>query len=230
MDATTLRGNLARVQERINAAAARANRDPAEITIVGVTKLSTVETVRWAYDAGLRDFGENRVEQALPKAEELPDDIRWHCIGHVQRRKAAAVAKICHLLHSLDSLRLAQRLQRICAETGRDLPVLLEVNVSGEASKYGLTPADMEQTVTEIAASCPQLKMQGLMTMAPLVHDPEEARPHFHGLRELLDRLRETHPDQDWQHLSMGMTGDFEPAIEEGATIVRVGRAIFGPA
>lgn len=228
MDAETLERNLRQVQERIARAAERVGRDPAEITLVAVTKTVPVEVIRLAYDLGLRDFGENRVEEALPKARELPSDIRWHCIGHVQRRKARLAVELSHLVHSVDSVRLAQRLQRFCEELGRDLPILLEVNLSGEGTKYGFQPEEVDTAVPEIAA-CSRLRVQGLMTIAPLVTDPEEARPCFRALRMLRDRLAARYPDLDWRHLSMGMTGDFEVAVEEGATLVRLGQALFGP-
>lgn len=228
MDARTLERNLHQVQERIARAAERAGRDPGEITLVAVTKTVPVEVIRQAYGLGLRDFGENRVEEALPKARDLPPDIRWHCIGHVQRRKARLAVELAHLLHSVDSVRLAQRLQRFCEELERDLPILLEVNLSGEETKYGFRPEEVAPAVPEIAA-CTRLRIQGLMTIAPLVTDPEEARPCFRALRELRDALATRYPDLDWHHLSMGMTGDFEVAVEEGATLVRIGQAIFGP-
>lgn len=228
MDAETLERNLRQVQERIARAAERAGRDRGEITLVAVTKTVPVEVIRQAYGLGLRDFGENRVEEALPKARDLPSDIRWHCIGHVQRRKALLAVELAHLLHSVDSVRLAQRLQRFCEERGRDLPILLEVNLSGEETKYGFRPEEVALAVPEIAA-CTRLRIQGLMTIAPLVTDPEEARPCFRALRALRDALATQYPDLDWHHLSMGMTGDFEVAVEEGATLVRIGQAIFGP-
>ncbi len=228
MDAETLERNLRQVRERIARAAERAGRDPAEITLVAVTKTVSVEGIRLAYDLGLRDFGENRVEEALPKAQALPADIRWHCIGHVQRRKARLAVELSYLLHSVDSVRLAQRLQRFCEELGRDLPILLEVNISGEETKYGFRPEEVAEAVPEIAA-CHRLRIQGLMTIAPLVADPEEARPCFRALRALRDALAARYPDLDWRHLSMGMTGDFEVAVEEGATLVRIGQALFGP-
>lgn len=228
MDRDTLERNLRQVRERIAHAAERAGRAPSEITLVAVTKTLPVETIRLAYGLGLRDFGENRVEEALPKARQLPADIRWHCIGHIQRRKARMAVELSHLVHSVDSVRLAQRLQRFCQELDRDLPILLEVNVSGEETKYGFRPEEVAAAVPAIAA-CDRLHIQGLMTMAPIVSDPEEARPYFRALRELRDALAAQFPNLAWQHLSMGMTGDFEVAVEEGATLVRIGQAIFGP-
>lgn len=222
-----IEANLQAVRERIAAAAGRAGRDPAQITLVAVTKTQPVEVIGAAYELGLRDFGENRVEEAESKFHRLPKDIRWHMVGHVQSRKAAQAVHPYVLVHSVDSLKLARRLDRFAAEAGRRLPILLEVNVSGEASKYGFRPEEAA-TAVEAMRGFAHLQLQGLMTMAPIVPDPEEARPVFVALRELRERLAARFPDLDWQHLSMGMSDDFEVAVEEGATIVRIGRAIFG--
>ncbi len=230
---TTLAERIALVQERIARAARRAGRDPAAITLVAVTKMQTVETVLAAYRAGLRLFGENRVEEAAPKAAAVAGLLApappptWHMIGHLQSRKAADVLPWASMVHSVDSIKLAQRLSRFCVAAGRELAILLEVNISGEASKYGFPPAAVEEAVTAIAG-LPGLRVEGLMTMAPIVPDPELARPVFRNLRLLREELARRFPALDWRHLSMGMTDDFEVAIEEGATIVRIGRAIFG--
>jgi pyridoxal phosphate enzyme (YggS family) len=234
----TLEANLRAVQKRIAAAAGRAGRDPAEITLVAVSKTQSPQTIRIAYDLGLRDFGENRVGEAEAKVDELPNDITWHMIGHIQSRKAKRVVPLFGVIHSVDSVKLARRLDRLGAERPEPTPVLLEFNVSGEASKYGFNAErwaeDAEQWSTVLAAvekilTMSHLRVQGLMTMAPIVTDPEEARPVFIRLRHLRDRLAEAFPHAEWHHLSMGMTDDFEVAIEEGATLVRVGRAIFAP-
>ena len=236
---SSLETNLHSVQGRMAAACKRSGRDPAEVTLVAVTKTQTPDTIQAAYDLGLRHFGENRVEEAESKVGDLPGDITWHMIGHIQSRKAKRVAPVFALVHSVDSFKLARRLDRLSAERAEALPVLLECNVSGEKSKYGLDADrwrdDGEQrellfsVVKEIVA-LPNLWVQGLMTMAPIVVDPELARPVFVRLRELRDELEAAFPQGDWRQLSMGMTDDFEVAIEEGATIVRVGRAIFDPA
>jgi len=226
-----LQSRIAAVQERTAAAARRAGRDPAEVTLVAVSKMHSPEEVAAAYAAGLRVFGENRVEEAVPKTGEVarlvapaePPD--WHLIGHLQSRKAEDVLPWASMVHSVDSVKLAQRLSRFV--TAEKLPILLEVNVSGEASKYGFRPEELPAAVETIAA-LPGLALQGLMTMAPIAADPEDVRPIFAALRALRDELRRSYPTLDWRHLSMGMTDDFEVAIEEGATIVRVGRAIFG--
>lgn len=229
----TIRERVASVQERITRAAIRAGRDPAEITLVAVSKTHGPEAVAEAYAAGLRLFGENRVEEAGPKASAVAALVasstppEWHMIGHLQSRKAAYVLPWASMVEAVDSVKLARRLSRFCAEAARELPVLLEVNVSGEPSKFGFPPAALPAAVAEVAM-LPALRLQGLMTMAPFELDPERTRPVFAALRGLRDELAKRHPHADWRHLSMGMTDDFEVAIEEGATIVRVGRAIFG--
>lgn len=228
--------HIAAVQARIAAAAARAGRDPAEVTLVAVSKTHTAAEVVAAHAAGLRVFGENRVEEAAPKAQAVAallggpqgaGGIAWHMIGHLQTRKAEEVLPWASAVHSVDSVKLAARLSRFAAAAGREVAILLEVNVSGEASKYGFIPAALPAAVEAIAA-LPGLRLQGLMTMAPIVSDPADARPVFAGLRRLRDELTGRFPAVDLRHLSMGMTDDFEVAIAEGATIVRIGRAIFG--
>jgi PLP dependent protein len=226
-----LQSRIAAVQARITAAARRAGRDPAEVTLVAVSKTHSPVEVAAAYATGLRVFGENRVEEAAPKTGEVArlvapaEPPAWHLIGHLQSRKAGDVLPWASMVHSVDSVKLAQRLSRFV--TAGKLPILLEINVSGEASKYGFRPEELPVAVETIAA-LPGLALQGLMTMAPVAADPEEVRPVFAALRALRDELTRSYPTLDWRHLSMGMTDDFEVAIEEGATLVRVGRAIFG--
>jgi pyridoxal phosphate enzyme (YggS family) len=241
--------HLERVRERIAAAALGAGRDPADVTLVAVTKTRSAEAVVAAYRAGVFHVGENRVEEAAPKIPAVRAAIAgpqptWHMVGHVQSRKARDVVAHFDYVHSVDRLKIAQRLSRFAGEAGQVLPVLLECNLSGEEAKFGFDLQGWERdearrgtffaTVEHILA-LPGLSVQGLMTMAPLVADPETVRPVFASLRALLDALRERFPPRghvsghDWRHLSMGMTDDFEVAIEEGATMVRVGRAIFGP-
>jgi pyridoxal phosphate enzyme (YggS family) len=262
-----IRANLACMRERIESAARRARRDPAEVTLVAVTKTHPVEMVRAAYQAGVRHFGENRVEEGqlkipafnewLAASSEASPRPAWHMIGHLQSRKAGDALAYFDVIHSVDSLKLAQRLHRLAEpdvpETGtvrggigtagslRDrlpMPILLECNVSGEASKYGFALGRWQEDrqtrtaffdVVRRIVALPQLRLQGLMTMAPIVPEPEQVRPVFAALRTLRDALAEEFPAVEWRHLSMGMTDDFEVAIEEGATLVRVGRAIFGP-
>jgi pyridoxal phosphate enzyme (YggS family) len=233
-----LEANLRSVQARIAAAAERAGRDPSEITLVAVTKMQSPAMIQAAYDLGLRHFGENRVEEAEAKVGDLPGDIVWHMIGHIQSRKAKQVVLLFDVVHSVDSVKLARRLHRSSGDLAEPLPILVECNVSGEESKYGLDAsrwfedgaqrAALLEAVAEIVALT-NLRVQGLMTMAPIVSDPEQARPVFIRLRQLAEQLAAAFPQAGWHHLSMGMTDDFEVAIEEGATMVRVGRAIFEP-
>lgn len=237
--------NIEAVYERMQAASRRAGRQVDEITLVAVTKTHPVETVIAGYQAGLRQFGENRVEEGIDKIAQMAGWLEagreppaWHMIGHLQSRKAGDILGQFKLTHSVDSLKLAERIDRLARRD--DFPpveILLEVNVSGEAAKYGFAlngwssdPAQLEtfiEDVTQLAA-LDKIVIRGLMTMAPLVEDPEEARPTFQSLASLRVRLRQELPHLDWSHLSMGMTDDFEVAIEEGATIIRVGRALFG--
>ncbi len=226
-DALAIAERVAAVRERIAQAAARAGRDPAAVTLVAVSKTVPANRVYAAYLTGIRDFGENRVEEALAKQGELPSDIAWHMIGHIQSRKARDVVGRFALAHSLDSLDLAETLQRRAEAAAVRVPVLLEVNVAGEAAKYGFAPADVPAAVGSVSR-LGRLDVCGLMTMAPIVAEPEAARPVFRALRALRDRLCAEYPGLALDELSMGMTDDFEVAIEEGATLVRVGRAVFG--
>ena len=229
---TDLSLNLALVRERIAAAAARAGRGSSDISLVAVSKMHPVEALLAAYELGVRDFGENRVEEAavkLPAFKQAIADpaVVFHMIGHVQSRKAEDVAALFDRVHSVDSLKLAQRLARFAR---RPLPILLEVNVSGEESKYGFDGARRAELFSafEAMVQLPNLRLDGLMTMAPMVAEAEQARPVFCALRELRDEIVMRYPTLALPHLSMGMTDDFEVAIEEGATLVRIGRAIFG--
>jgi len=249
---TDIQRALERVRERIAEAALKAGRRPSDITLVAVSKTFSAEAVLDAAAAGQRDFGENRVEEALPKMEEVKDlSLHWHLIGHVQSRKVKEAVGRFDLIHSVDSVKLAEAIDRRISNPQPPIsnlqpqPILLECNISGEASKDGFIVSGWERDddifeafardVAHILA-LPNLRAQGLMTMAPIVDDPEQARPLFASLRALRDALEEraTHAGQaavspcHLPHLSMGMTDDFEVAIAEGATLVRIGRAIFG--
>jgi pyridoxal phosphate enzyme (YggS family) len=237
-----LEDRLARVHERMAAAARRAGRNPGDVTLVAVTKTVPADVVAEAVRLGLTHFGENRVEEAQAKSPQVQQAlggarVTWHMIGHIQSRKADEVVAQFDWVHSVDSLKLARRLSRFAEEAGRTLPVLLEVNVSGEASKYGFPlsgwPDHPEQGEAFLGAvrdilALPALRLEGLMTMAPFASDPEAARPTFRRLREVRDTVAQHYADTALPHLSMGMTDDFEVAIEEGATLVRIGRALFG--
>lgn len=212
--------NLERIKERIARAAARAGRSPAEITLVAVSKMQDLDSVRQAVSLGITDIGENWVQEAEPKIETLRAEglrPKWHMIGHLQSNKARAAVRLFDVIESVDTIHLAETISRLASRT---VPILVEVNVAGEATKSGIPPEDVADTVGRVRA-LPNLQVLGLMTIAPMVADPEQVRPVFRQLREIARKL-------DLQHLSMGMTDDYEVAIEEGATIVRIGRAIFG--
>jgi hypothetical protein len=222
-----IRANLESVRGRMAAAARRAGRAPESVRLLAVTKTVGPEEVRALHELGVDDFGENRVQDAVRKMEALRDlRVRWHMIGRVQRNKAAKVAGAFALVHSLDSLRLAGALDAAAARTGEIVSALIEVNVSGEETKGGFAPEELEPALREIVRM-KNLRADGLMTMAPVVDDPEKARPLFAQLRALRDRLARAVPGAGLRLLSMGMTQDFEVAIEEGADIVRIGTALF---
>ncbi|HET8840918.1 MAG TPA: YggS family pyridoxal phosphate-dependent enzyme [Ktedonobacteraceae bacterium] len=228
LNSEQLAENIAQVQRQIARAAEKMGRDPAEVMLVAVSKTKPVELVEMAYNLGVRDFGENRVQEALTKIASFhPQGMRWHLIGHLQSNKAGKVVEPFAYIHSVDSLHLAQVLHRHAEEQGKRLSILLQVNVAGEASKEGMSLEEAPGLARDIA-KLSALHIEGLMTVAPLVEDPEEVRPVFQALYQLRERLRNEVTTSDWQHLSMGMTDDYSVAIEEGATIVRVGRAIFG--
>lgn len=219
------------VRSRIAAAARRAGRTPEDITLIAVTKTLPPAVIRAAFELGLTRFGENRVQEAESKinALELPG-VTWELIGHLQTNKAERAVRLFARIQSVDSVRLAELLSQRAAGRERPLPVLLEVNVGGEASKSGFAPDDVVEAARHIA-TLPHLRPEGLMTVAPITADPQDARPFFQRLRERRDELRRVvpiEPDGGWAELSMGMTDDFEVAIAEGATLVRIGRALFG--
>jgi pyridoxal phosphate enzyme (YggS family) len=224
--------NISTIRERINAAARRAGRDPAEIALMGVTKTLPAETIREAYDAGLRLFGENRVQEFAGKIDALRDlrDAEWHLIGHLQTNKAVKGTELFVAIDSVDSLRLAQKLNTSAIQLGKKLAVLIEINVGGEEAKSGVAPESGELEGLLVAApKLDHLKFRGLMTVPPFTDDPQQARPYFRKLRELRDRIVVRRlPAVNMDTLSMGMSHDFEVAIEEGSTCVRVGTAIFG--
>ncbi|HYE96227.1 MAG TPA: YggS family pyridoxal phosphate-dependent enzyme [Rubricoccaceae bacterium] len=227
---------VAEVRERIDAACARAGRDPAGVTLVAVTKTFPPDVVQAAAEAGLRDFGENRVQELVAKSEAVPGEamggqVRWHLIGPLQRNKAREAAARADLFHALDDVRTAEALDRRAEAAGRVLSCLVQVNVSGEGSKSGVPPAEAHALLERVAAF-PRLRIEGLMTMAAFVTTADElervVRPQFRHLREVAEAWPKDHPAVQLHHLSMGMSGDYEVAVEEGATLVRVGTALFG--
>jgi PLP dependent protein len=224
--------NIARVQEKIRTAAARARRDPGEITLMAVSKTFPAECIREAYQAGIRHFGENRVQEFAGKVDSLRDlgDARWHMIGHLQTNKAGKAAELFSAIDSVDSLKLPEKLNDSARESGKKLAVLIEVNVGGESAKSGMPPDSPE--LDRLLSAAPQfdhLEIRGLMTIPPFTEDPQQARLFFRELRELRDQIAVRKlPGVRMDVLSMGMSHDFEVAIEEGSTCVRVGTAIFG--
>ncbi|MDH5507217.1 MAG: YggS family pyridoxal phosphate-dependent enzyme [Anaerolineae bacterium] len=233
--ANTIRSNYQRVVEQIAASAHAAGRDPGEVKLVVVTKGQPLSVVQAVVAAGARHIGENYPAEALPKMLGISAEfgVQWHMIGHIQSRKARIVAENFNSVHSLDRLKLARRLQDVCAQAGKRLPVLLEMNVSAEPTKHGWvahTEANWPELLPEIqqVVDFPNLEVRGLMTMAPFAADSASARPYFDRLRRLRDFLAIHFPRVSWQDLSMGMSGDFEPAVRAGATFVRIGRAILG--
>lgn len=215
---STIERNLDRVYRRISAAAERAGRNPQAVRLIAVTKAVGLEEAQVLHTLGVNDLGENRVDDAREKVEAL-SEARWHMIGSCQRRKARDIAALFQYVDSVDRVELAEALQRRCDEQDKTLHVLMEVNVSGETVKHGFTPSEVVTALDRMRAF-DRLNVDGLMTMAPLVDDPEETRPVFAGLRRLAQDLGLT-------ELSMGMTNDFEVAVEEGATQIRVGTALF---
>lgn len=223
--------NVERVRQTIAEAASRAGRDPRRITIVAATKLVAVPSIREAYDAGLRVFGENRLQEAQAKMAALADlpELRWHFIGRLQRRKLKAITGRFELVHSLESVEQARIIDRWAAEQGIVQSVLLEVNLGGEVTKGGFAPSEIAAALPELER-CPHVSVQGLMAVPPLVDSPEASRPYFRELRRLADSLARTSPSSIvMKELSMGMSHDYPIAVEEGATMVRIGTAIFGP-
>ena len=223
-----LQDNLIQVEQNIEEACRRAGRDRSEVTLIAVSKTKPVETLQEAYDLGVRVFGENKVHEMADKYEVLPKDIRWHLIGHLQRNKVKYIIDKAVLIHSVDSLRLAQTIEKEAKKHNLTAHILIEVNVAREESKFGIFPEDLEALVDEIA-KLPHIQVDGLMTIAPFVPDPEENRPVFRELRKLsVDISAKKVDNVNMSVLSMGMTNDYQVAIEEGATMVRVGTGIFG--
>ena len=225
---TYLKENFQSVEARIQAACDRAGRSRKEVTLIAVSKTKPVEMLQTIYDAGSRDFGENKVQEMCDKIEQLPTDIRWHMIGHLQRNKVKYIVGRVSLIHSVDSLHLAQEIEKQAAKLDVIVPILIEVNIAEEESKFGIHKEETISLVREVAA-LPHIRIQGLMTIAPYVENPEDNRAYFRGIKQLsVDIARENIDNVSMDCLSMGMTGDYEVAIEEGATMVRVGTGIFG--
>ena len=229
IDSAALRARLATVRDRIARAAGRAGRDPSSIRLVAISKTFSIEHVRAAADAGQVDFGENKVQEALQKIADTSElSLRWHLVGHLQSNKARKAAASFDVIHSVDAAGLVSKLDEAAVSAGRQLDLLVQVDLAGEATKHGAAPDDLLPVFTA-ARACRAVAVRGLMLLPPAVDDPEKARPYFASLRRLRERLIELGIDQSaLVELSMGMSHDFEVAIEEGATMVRLGTAIFG--
>lgn len=225
---TVLVDNRNRVQEMISRTCEECGRDTSEVCLLAVSKTHPAEAILELYEAGHRDFGENYVQELTAKAAELPKDIRWHMIGHLQRNKVKYLAPFVYMIHSVDSLSLAQTIDKEAEKHQRRIPILIEVNIAGEDSKFGVKPEEAAALIKKIA-ELPHVEVRGLMTSAPFVDDGEENRVHFRKLRQLLvDIGREKIDNVSMDILSMGMSGDYLAAVKEGANIVRVGTSIFG--
>lgn len=220
--------NLKKVKENIEKSCAASGREREEVTLIAVSKTKPVSMLMEAYDCGQRIFGENKVQEIMDKYEQMPDDVQWHMIGHLQRNKVKYIVDKVAMIHSVDSLRLAETIEQEAAKKNVVVPVLVEVNVAQEESKYGLSPEEVLPFLEKVAHYS-HLQVQGLMTIAPFVENPEENREIFHKLRKLSVDIREKNINNiTMSVLSMGMTGDYQVAVQEGATMVRVGTGIFG--
>jgi pyridoxal phosphate enzyme (YggS family) len=230
-----INANIRQVTDRMQEVCRRTGRNADEITLVAVTKTVSVDRIAEAYAGGIRDFGENRVQELLQKKDRLPEDIRWHLVGHLQTNKVKYIADSIHLIHSVDGIRLAEEVERQAARLElppigrtRQIDILIEVNTSGEPSKFGVKPEQAIDLIKRIA-ELSHVRIQGLMTVGAFIPNPEDVRPCFTRLRQLRDTVEHQNiAGVSMHHLSMGMTNDFEVAIEEGSTMVRIGTAIFG--
>lgn len=223
-----IRENIARVNTRIQDACAKAGRASEEVTLITVSKTKPVSMLREAYDAGSRDFGENKVQELLDKLPQMPEDVRWHMIGHLQRNKVKYIVDKVYLIHSVDSVRLAEEISKEAIKKQVEVNILVEVNVAQEESKFGTTTEEAV-TLVEAISKLPCIHIKGLMTIAPYVEDEEENRVIFQKLKQLSVDIESKNIDNiSMSVLSMGMTGDYRVAVEEGATYVRVGTGIFG--
>ena len=223
-----IKNNLEIINEKIKKAALKASRNPEEIKLVAVTKTATIEQIEEAISAGVEIIGENKVQEAKEKYQILTADIEWHLVGHLQTNKVKYAIEIFDLIHSVDGIKLAKEIDRRSLQFGMITNVLVEVNISGEETKYGIKPEEVEPFLKEISEFS-RIRVRGLMTIAPIVEDKEEVRPYFRKLRELSKEIKKKNiKNVRMDYLSMGMTEDFEVAVEEGANIVRIGRGIFG--
>lgn len=223
-----IKENIQIVQNKINTACERSGRNPGDAHLVAVSKTKPVSMLQEAYDCGIRDFGENKVQEILDKYDKLPSDIRWHMIGHLQRNKVKYIIDKVSLIHSVDSLRLAEEISKEAVKHNLTMPILVELNIAEEESKFGLSIHECEEMIYAIS-QLPNIQIKGLMTVAPFVENAEDNRQYFKAMKQLsVDIMQKNIDNVHMDILSMGMTGDYEVAIEEGSNIVRVGTGIFG--
>ncbi|MBQ6295892.1 MAG: YggS family pyridoxal phosphate-dependent enzyme [Clostridia bacterium] len=221
--------NIEEIRGRMAQAAVRSGRKPEDVLLIAVTKLHEPDEIEEAIAAGVTDIAENKVQEIQKKFDQIHSPVNWHLIGHLQTNKVKYIIDKVVMIHSVDSVHLAQEIDKRAAAAGKTMDVLLQVNAAHEESKFGLDPKDVPQVFREILDSCPNVKIRGLMHIAPWSEDPEEIRPYFKEVKDLFDTLAAVeHPNADFKYLSMGMSHDFETAIEEGANIIRVGTSIFG--
>ncbi len=222
-----IKDNIKQVNKRIAAACRKSGRDLSDITLVCVTKGVDPFTISDAFINGLRDIGENKVQEAAKKKAEVMPGAKWHLVGHLQTNKVKDALEIFDMIHSVDSIELAQKIDKECGKLGKTIETLVQVNTSGEESKYGIKPGEVSQFLKE-ASTLPNIRIKGLMTITPLAEDPETVRPYLRSLREISESVKgESIPNIEMKYLSMGMSQDFEVAIQEGANIIRLGTAIF---
>jgi pyridoxal phosphate enzyme (YggS family) len=221
--------NVRKIKQKIREVCLKTGRNPEDVTIVAVTKTVPVERIIEVVKAGIYDIGENKVQELLEKRKSI-DNVRWHFVGHLQTNKVKYIVDFVHLIHSVDSFKLALEIDKRASRINRVVDVLIEVNTSGELTKYGVKPEEALNLVSQISENCEYVRVKGLMTVAAYLPNPEDVRPMFRTLRELRDEISKFNfRNVEMRHLSMGMSNDYEVAVEEGATIVRIGTAIFGP-
>ena len=227
---SSIKENLEGIEKKIQAACDRAGRKREEVLLIGVTKTRSAEEVNEAVSCGITDVGENKVQEIQDKYDKVKGDVRWHMIGHLQTNKVKYIIDKVSLIHSVDKIKLAEEIDKRAKEHGIIADVLIEVNAAGEESKFGTDLDGARALIAEVREKCTSVRIKGLMTIAPAVDDPEEVRIYFKELKGLFDEYKEIKDENmSFEHLSMGMSGDYEVAIEEGATMGRVGTAIFGP-
>ena len=221
--------NIEEIRGRMAAAAERSGRSLDDVLLIAVTKLHEPDEIEEAIAAGITDIAENKVQEIQKKYDQIASPVRWHLIGHLQTNKVKNIIDKVVMIHSVESVHLAQEIDKRAAAAGKTMDVLLQVNAAHEESKFGLDPQEVPQVMQDILDTCPNVRIRGLMHMAPWSEDPEEIRPYFREVKELFDTLSKVeHPNAEFTYLSMGMSHDFETAIEEGANIVRIGTSIFG--